>query len=94
MFMEKGKIDSRFVSVAVNKKPRELNLLDLTFSQKSIIGSGGYMPEDVRDVMDMMKGGRWDVEKIITHEYPLDQLGTALYTAADVKHALNVVIKF
>lgn len=94
MFMEKGKIDSRFVSVAVNKKPRELNLLDLTFSQKSIIGSGGYMPEDVRDVMDMMKGGRWDVEKIITHEYPLDQLGTALYTAADVNHALNVVIKF
>ena len=45
-----GKIESRFVSVAVNNKPRTIDLLHMTYAQQSIIGSGGYMPEDVWDV--------------------------------------------
>ena len=45
LLMSLGKIGSRFVSVAVNNALRSLDLLHLTFAQKSIIGSGGYMPE-------------------------------------------------
>ncbi|MDY3072182.1 MAG: zinc-binding dehydrogenase, partial [Eubacteriales bacterium] len=93
-FMEKGKIESRFVSVAVNKAMRSLDMLHLTYSQKSVIGSGGYMPEDVADVMSIMKSGRWALEKLITHEYPLEELETAIRQAADVDHALNVTIRF
>ncbi|MGN1134924.1 MAG: zinc-binding dehydrogenase [Oscillospiraceae bacterium] len=93
-FMEHGKIESRFVSVAVNKAIRELDMLHLTYSQKSIIGSGGYMPEDVNDVMNIMKSGRWDIEKLITHEYPLSQLEDAIRKASDVNEALNVTVKF
>lgn len=94
LFMYQGKIGSRFVSVAVNNALRSLDLLHLTFAQKSIIGSGGYMPEDVRDVMNIMESGRWDLESMITHEFPLDQIETAVKTAADTEHALNVTIKF
>ena len=93
-FMERGKIESRYVSVAVNKALRELDMLHLTYSQKSIIGSGGYMPEDVRDVMAIMRSGRWELGRLITHEYRLDELETAIRTAADVDHALNVTIRF
>lgn len=93
-FMEQGKIESRFVSVAVNKSLRNLDMLHLTYSQKSIIGSGGYMPEDVLTVMDIMKCGRWDLEKIITHEFSIDDLAEAIRTAGDVNHSLNVTIKF
>lgn len=49
--------------VAVNNANRNLNLLDLTYSSQSIIGSGGYRPEDVTDVMNIMKSGRWNIEK-------------------------------
>ena len=94
LFMSLGKIGSRFVSVAVNNALRSLDLLHLTFAQKSIIGSGGYMPEDVRDVMNIMESGRWDLESMITHEFPLGQIETAIKTAADTEHALNVTIKF
>lgn len=94
LFMEYGKIESRFVSVAVNNSLRQLDLLHMTYAQKSIIGSGGYMPEDVRDVMRMMESGRWDMESIITHEFPLDQIEKAIQTAADTAHAFNVTIKF
>lgn len=93
-FMEKGKIESRFVCVAVNKAMRSLDMLHLTYSQKSVIGSGGYMPEDVRTVMNIMKSSRWKLEKLITHEFPLDELETAIRTAGDVNNSLNVTLKF
>ena len=94
IFMGQGKIESRFVCVAVNKSIRNLNLLHLTYSQKSIIGSGGYMPEDVKDVIDIMKSRKWDIEKIITHEFPLDEIETAIKTAGYANNSLNVTIKF
>ena len=46
------------------------------------------------DVMEMMTSNRWDIEILITHEYPLEQLGKAIEKAADVDNALNAVIKF
>lgn len=66
----------------------------MTYSQKSVIGSGGYAPEDVYDVMKIMESGRWNLESIITHEFSLDELETAIQTAADTDHALNVTIRF
>lgn len=93
-FMAHGKIGSRFVSVAVNNSMRQLDLLHMTYAQKSIIGSGGYFPEDVKDVMDMMAGGRWNLESIITHEFSIDEIEEAIRTASDADHALNVAIRF
>ena len=92
-FQKFGKIESRFVSVAVNNAPRMIDLLHMTYAQQSIIGSGGYMPEDVRDVQEIMSCGKWDLESIITHEFSLDELAKAIRTASDVDHAGNVVIK-
>lgn len=89
-----GKFNSRMVLVAVGASKREVDILGLTFGQKSITGSGGYTPEDVRDVMEMMKSNRWDIEKMITHEYPLEQLADAIEKASEVEQSLNVVIKF
>ena len=92
-FLRLGKIESRFVSVAVNNKPRNIDLLHMTYAQQSIIGSGGYLPEDVQDVQEIMSCGRWELEQIITHEFPLSELEQAIRTAGDVDHAGNVVIR-
>ena len=92
-FLQLGKIESRFVSVAVNNRPRNIDLLHMTYAQQMLIGSGGYMPEDVRDVQRIMTCGKWNLERIITHEYTLDELAQAIRTAGDVEHAGNVVIK-
>lgn len=89
-----GKYNSRMVLVAVGTGKREIDILGLTFGQKSITGSGGYTPQDVEDVMNIMKSGKWEIEKLITHEYPLDDLSAAIEQASDVDHALNVIIKF
>ena len=52
------------------------------------------MPEDVNDVMNIMKSGRWNIGRLITYEYPLSQLEAAICKASDVNEALNVTIKF
>ena len=92
-FLRLGKIESRFVSVAVNNAPRTIDLLHMTYAQQSIIGSGGYMPEDVWDVQKIMACGKWDLEGIITHEFPLEKLEDAIRTACKVESSGNVVIK-
>lgn len=92
-FIAKGKIESRFVSVAVNNASRNIDLLGLTYAQQQIIGSGGYMPEDVWDVQRIMTSKRWNLEDIITHEFTLNELEKAIRTASDVTHSGNVVIR-
>lgn len=92
-FLRLGKIESQFVSVAVNNRPRTIDLLHMTYAQQSLIGSGGYMPEDVQDVQEILASGKWDLERIITHEFPLPELEQAIRTAGDAEHAGNVVVK-
>lgn len=94
LFVKCGKFGSRFVAVAVNKSLVQLDLLHLTFAQQSIIGSGGYTPEDVDDVLKIMSKNSREIESIITAEYQLDDLETAIKTASDTNHSLNVVINF
>lgn len=89
-----GKIESRLVVVAVLAGMRPVNVLDMTYSQHAIIGSGGYMPEDVRDVLAIMASKKWDIESIITDEYPWEKLPQAIEKAADTDGSLNVVIRY
>lgn len=80
--------------VAVNKGLKNIDILDLTYSQHSIIGSGGYMPEDVKDVMSIMASKKYDIESIITHEFSIKNLPKALQQAGKKDEALNVIIDF
>ena len=94
LYQEMGKIESRMVVVAVLAGKRPVDILSMTFAQHALIGSGGYFPEDVRDVMKIMESGTWDIESIITHEYPWEELPQAIEKAAQVNEALNVVIRY
>lgn len=94
LYQSMGKIESRMVVVAVLAGKRPVDVLSMTYSQHALIGSGGYFPEDVKDVMTIMAGGKWDIGSIITHEYPWEQLPQAIEKASQVDEALNVVIRY
>lgn len=93
-FESMNKIFSRLVVVGVHHQPMTINLLQLTYSQSEIIGSGGYMPEDVIDVMKIMKSGEYDIESLISHEFSLDCINEAIETAGKTNESLKVVIKY
>lgn len=93
-YQSMGKVDSRLVVVAVKAGLRPVDVLAMTYGQHAIIGSGGYNPEDVADVLAMMESGRWDIESIITDDYPWEQLPQAIERASKVDEALNVIIHY
>ena len=93
-YQNMGKVDSRLVVVAVKAGLRPIDVLAMTYGQHAIIGSGGYNPEDVEDVISIMKSGRWNIESIITDEYPWEELPKAIEKASKVNEALNVVIYY
>ena len=51
LYQSMGKIESRMVVVAVRAGKRPVDVLEMTYSQHALIGSGGYNPEDVEDVI-------------------------------------------
>lgn len=93
-YQSMGKVDSRMVIVAVAAGKRQVDILAMTFGQHALIGSGGYMAEDVKDVMAVMESGRWNIEDIITHEFSWEELPKAIETAGKTDDSLNVVIKY
>ncbi|MGN0183087.1 MAG: zinc-binding dehydrogenase [Candidatus Ornithomonoglobus sp.] len=93
-YQNMGKIGARLVVVAVLAGKRPIDVLKMTYAQHAIIGSGGYMPEDVKDVMRIMESGKWDIESIITHDFTWEELPRAIETAADTQHSLNVIIHY
>ena len=65
--------------MAVNNKPRTIDLLHTTYAQQSMIGSGGYMPEDVQEIF----------ADVCAHRVLLSQQAkTQQSTAQDVMQAL------
>lgn len=82
------------VVVAVLAGKRPVDILEMTYSQHAIIGSGGYFSIDVQDVMTVMASNQWPIESIITHEYPWEQLPQAIEKASQVNEALNVIIHY
>lgn len=93
-YQKMGKIESRLVVVAVLAGLRKIDVLDMTYSQHSIIGSGGYMPEDVYDVFAIMQDDRWNIESIITDIFPWEKLPEAIERASDSQKEFNVVIQY
>lgn len=93
-YQKMGKIESRMVVVAVLAGKRPVDILDMTYSQHALIGSGGYFPEDVKDVMEIMASHKWNIESIITHEFKHEQIAEALEMAGNIDESLNVVIKY
>lgn len=93
-YQSMGKVNSRMVVVAVKAGLRPMDVLAMTYGQHAIIGSGGYFPEDVSDVMTIMQSRKWDIESIITDVYPWEQLSQAIEKASMVDEALNVVIQY
>lgn len=58
LYQSMGKIESRMVVVAVRAGKRPMDMLEMTYSQHALIGSGGYNPENVEDVLAVMVQSR------------------------------------
>lgn len=54
LYQSMGKIESRMVMVAVRAGKCPVDVLEMTYSQHALIGSGGYNPEDVDHALNVV----------------------------------------
>lgn len=89
-----AKVFNRMVIVGVHHEPRPVNLMLITYGQGALIGSGGYMPEDVYDVMKIMASGEYDLASMITGVFDQDDICKAIETATDSEHSFKCIIDY
>ncbi len=93
-FLDSQVIDSRFVMVGVDNNPKDINLLSMIFASQSLIGSGGYRPDDVSTVFDILKENQNEIAKMVTNVYPWENLVSAIEEASDPMKVMNIQVKY
>jgi 2-desacetyl-2-hydroxyethyl bacteriochlorophyllide A dehydrogenase len=74
-------IRGRIVMVAIHKKPAEVAFRDLAYREQTIYGVRIYAKGDFQKALELMAGGRIQVEPLITHRYPFDEAVSAFTRA-------------
>ena len=93
-FQRYGKLNAVYTIVGTHHEPMTFNPQMLMFASQRIQGSGGYSDQSVRQAMEIMESGQFDLEQLITQEYQLEQLEEAIRKAATSSESLKVVIRF
>ena len=70
-----------------------LDLSYLVVKQVDILGSFGFLPNEIVQALEMMETGKVDRRQIITHTFPLDQAKEAFDMQCDVDNSVKVIIK-
>ena len=89
-FCNKG---SRIVTLAIHRKPLELDGTKLMSKEITLIGSQGY-PHEFPEVMDKIAKGEIHPEMMISHRFPFDQFLQAFEVADNANDAGKVVLQF
>jgi L-iditol 2-dehydrogenase len=84
-----------FISVVgVHHEEVSFDLRKLTWSGVTLVGSAGYRPDDVPNVIKAMASGRYDFDSIVTATFPFDKVDEALEFVQDGARALKVQIDY
>ncbi len=72
-YLEKGRGKSTFTTLGLD--PTSLTILPNEFMSKefTVKGARGYTPEDIRECIDLLADGEYDLSRLVTAEYPLDE---------------------
>ena len=66
----------------------------LYFDEISLVPSYSCGPNDTREALELLGRGSIPAEKLITHRFRLEEVGSAMSAAANVHEALKTVIVF
>lgn len=69
-YLDSTIVDSRMVLVGVDNQIKEIDLLKMTFASQSLIGSGGYRPDDVETVFNIFRENKDNIGKMVTKVEP------------------------
>ena len=66
------------VLIGVGKKNLDFNFTLIQKKELNVYGSRNALKKDFVELIDLVKAGKVDLEKIVTHVYPFDEIATAM----------------
>lgn len=85
----------RVVLIGVGKETLDFNFTLLQKKELNVFGSRNALQKDFLELIDLVQGGRIDLQKIITNIYPFDDAATALKDFSQKNsQMLKVVLAF
>ena len=85
---------ARHVVIAGYKQAIEFNPLPMLNQECSIIGTGPYDSDTVKEVIGYLEAKNTGIENIITHRFKLDQINEAFKTARTDPQAIKMLIDY
>jgi len=85
---------TRFVIVALHKKPVPLDLVQVMAKELLITGSIAYPQDEFEEVLAMLGAGDVDVSPLISHHFDAAHFLEAFTTAKDGARALKVMVEY
>lgn len=90
-----AKFRSKFIIIALYKKPFQLNLFKMMANEIMVSGSIAVERHaEFGECLDMLAGGEIDVEPLISHRIAFDQVEDAFRIAADADGSAKVMLTF
>jgi len=68
----------RVVLVGASAEAFELRATELIWREATLLGSRGFTPQDIRDVIDLYRRGAVTVDHLLTRRRPLEEVNEAL----------------
>lgn len=86
---------ARMVQIGVGKRTHEFDFTLLQKKELNVYGSRNALNKDFLELIDLVKSGKVDLEKIVTNTYNLDEADKAFQDfSKNAASMLKVVIKF
>lgn len=86
---------ARMVQIGVGKRTHEFDFTLLQKKELNVYGSRNALKKDFLELIDLVKSGKVDLEKIVTNTYNLDKADKAFQDfSKNAASMLKVVIKF
>ncbi|MDR1796644.1 MAG: zinc-binding dehydrogenase [Clostridiales Family XIII bacterium] len=86
---------ARLAVVGVYHEPGSLNMVGLCYANWQISGCGRSPIEELwPEILAMMQSGQYDIPKIISHKYKIDDIEEAIKQAMKADESLKVAINY
>lgn len=91
-FLRHAKQYARLCNIAVHRTETPVRFHEVMSTQCALMGSRGYDPADIEEVIRNLAEGKIDASKMISHQFPLEQAAEAFAVAANPSKAVKVVL--
>ncbi len=76
----------------VFEAPLTLELMPMVSKHIQVLGSFGFVPEDVSRALDLMRDRTVDRMKLVSHQVPIEEAKAAFDTQCDIEKSVKVVV--